>query len=103
MAFHDMDIRRQRLAAANDLAVFLNRAAHISKVGRWPATTMIVAAIVGMLVIAMIVTVIIASIILWTALRASVLMLARAMVVIAATLIRRRRVDQRTGAEHQHA
>ena len=60
-------------------------------------------AIVGMLVIAMIVTVIIASIVLWTALRASVLMLARAMVVIAATLIRRRRVDQRAGAEHQHA
>jgi hypothetical protein len=36
-------------------------------------------------------------------LRTAVQMLARAMVVIAATLIRWCCVDQRTGADHQHA
>jgi hypothetical protein len=55
------------------------------------------------LVIAMIVAVIIASIILRTPLRAMVLMLAGAVVVMAATLIGRCRLDQRTGAEHQYA
>jgi hypothetical protein len=51
----------------------------------------------------MIVAVIIASIILRTPLRAMVLMLAGAVVVMNTALIGRRGLNHRTGAEHQYA
>ena len=65
-----------------------------------PTTTMIVATVVR----AMIIALLLMRTALWATLRAVVLMLlTRAIVFMAATLIRWRRLHQRAGAEHQYA
>jgi Flp pilus assembly protein TadB len=91
---------RKWLAATDNFTMLLNRAANVSEICRRASTSMIVATVIGMLLVA----VVVASLFLGPTLRAAVLvLLTLAVVVVAVTLIRRRCVHQRAGADHQHS